>query len=184
MTTPVLSPLAEADQRIREALARKPDGIIEAVAAEAGASPLQVLRALQQGQCLTVTGDLFDRVWEDMTGWGAILLIVATPDIVLEVKGALVPGQHGQGYFNVHGDSPIGGHIKASACVAIGFVDRTFHGRRSCSVQFFNAAGEAMFKVFVPRDRERALLPEPLARFELLRARLTAVPGQASAFSP
>jgi hypothetical protein len=38
-------------------------------------------------------------------------------------------------------------------------------------VQFFNAAGEAMFKVFVRRDAARELLPAQLARFEALKAR-------------
>lgn len=164
-------PAADLHDRILDALAKKPDGIIENIAREVGASTLQVLQALPDGQCVLIAGDTFDEVWEDMTGWGEILFIVATADIVLEAKGALVPGSHAQGYFNIHGDSPIGGHINASACLSIGFVDRTFHGRRSCSVQFFNASGEAMFKVFVPRDKERNLLSAPLAKFEALRAR-------------
>jgi len=47
-------------------------------------------------------------------------------------------------------------------------------GRPSCSIQFFNGAGEAMFKIFVRRDPERNLLKDQVARFEALRARLAA----------
>ena len=44
-------------------------------------------------------------------------------------------------------------------------------GRTSHSVQFYNAAGDAMFKIFVRRDAARALLPEQVAKFEALRSR-------------
>ena len=47
------------------------------------------------------------------TAWGKILFIVHTADIVLECEGELPPGTYGRGYYNVHGDSPIGGHIRA-----------------------------------------------------------------------
>jgi heme iron utilization protein len=87
------------------------------------------------------------------------------------MQGA-VEGSSAQGYFNIHGLSPIGGHIKADRCAAIYFIDRLFHGRRSCSVQFINGEGEAMFKVFVPRDQARELLADHLAKFEALRAKL------------
>jgi putative heme utilization carrier protein HutX len=93
---------------------------------------------------------------------------------VLECKGALPLGSFSRGYYNVHGDSPIGGHIKAENCASIAFVSRPFMGRASCSVQFFNKAGEAMFKVFVRRDAQRELIGSQVADFEALRARLEA----------
>ena len=43
--------------------------------------------------------------------------------------------------------------------------------RISMSVQFFNAAGDAMFKIFVGRDEKRELKPEQVQKFEALRAR-------------
>jgi putative heme iron utilization protein len=39
------------------------------------------------------------------------------------------------------------------------------------SVQFFNAAGDAMFKIFVRRDAARELIPDQVAKFEALRTR-------------
>jgi putative heme iron utilization protein len=38
-------------------------------------------------------------------------------------------------------------------------------------VQFFNGAGEAMFKVFVRRDASRALIAEQVTLFEALKTR-------------
>jgi putative heme utilization carrier protein HutX len=154
----------------RAALAAKPDGVIENVARDNGVPPRDVLAMLPAGESVAAPAAAFEAIWTDVTGWGEILFIVNTPDIVLECHGKLVPGTAGHGWFNVHGDSPIGGHIKASNCSEICFVDRKFHGRRSMSIQFFNAAGEAMFKIFVRRDAQRELLPDQIARFEALRA--------------
>jgi putative heme iron utilization protein len=47
-------------------------------------------------------------------------------------------------------------------------------GRPSCSLQFFNRTGEAMFKVFVRRDSDRNLMAEQVQRFEALRRQLAA----------
>jgi hypothetical protein len=113
----------------------------------------------------------------DITGWGEVLFIVHTPDIVLECVGELPPGSFSHGYYNIHGKSPIGGHIRAERCARIAFLTRPFMGRPSCSVQFFNGAGEAMFKIFVRRDDKRELLSDQFARFEALRARLAADPA-------
>lgn len=155
--------------RIDAALLEKPDGILEMVAGKCEASLWQVFQRLPEGQAVAIAGDKFEELWGGLTTWGTVLFIVHTEDIVLECEGALPPGTSSHGYFNIHGDSPIGGHLKASNCARIVFVDRVFHGRRSCSVQFLNAAGAAMFKVFVRRDKQRELLTEQVALFEALR---------------
>ncbi|KRE24672.1 heme utilization protein HuvX [Bosea sp. Root483D1] len=167
-----LAPTASADamEKVRAALAAKPDGVIEAVAREHGVSTLAVLEATPNEQRRFIAAERFEALWQELSGWGTVLFIVHTPDIVLECEGSLPVGSFGHGYYNIHGDSPIGGHIKAGNCKAIYLVDRQFHGRRSCSVQFFNGAGEAMFKVFVRRDEARDLLADQVARFEALKA--------------
>lgn len=161
---------AEAMEKVRAALAAKPDGVIEAVAREHGVPTLAVLEATPAEQRRHIAPERFEALWQELATWGTVLFIVHTPDIVLECEGTLPVGSFGHGYYNIHGDSPVGGHIKASNCKAIYLVDRAFHGRRSCSVQFFNGAGEAMFKVFVRRDEARELIADQLARFEALKA--------------
>ena len=158
------------DQRIDAALAEKPDGILESVATQTGASLLQVMQRLPDKSVDLHDATKFDEIWTALRDWGDVLVIVHTEDIVLECVGALPEGSHGHGYFNIHGASPISGHIKASNCTAIAIVDRPFHGKRSCSVQFLNMQGNAMFKIFVRRDAERQLLPEQLKKFETLKA--------------
>ena len=156
--------------RIDAALQEKPDGILEMVAGKCEASLWQVFQRLAEGQAVAIAGDRFEELWAGLTTWGTVLFIVHTEDIVLECEGALPPGTSSHGYFNIHGDSPIGGHIKASNCARIVFVDRAFHGRRSCSVQFLNAAGNAMFKVFrAPRQPKGVAGRTSSGRFEALR---------------
>lgn len=166
---------ADAAARATAALALKPDGIVEAIARDAGLSLRQVLEILPPGQAVFIGGDRFDDVWGSLGRWREVLLIVQTGDVVLEVRGPLPPGTEGGSWFNVHGDSPIGGHIRKVACTQIAFVDRPFHGRRSCSVWFMDEAGAALFKVFVPRDAARTLDPDALSAFEALRAKLSAM---------
>src|SRR5688500_6168875 len=162
---------ADASARIDQALAERADGVLEMIAAKCEVSLWQVFERLPEGQAVSFAGDRFEEVWAELTRWEQVLFIVHTNDIVLECEGALPPGTSAHGYVNIHGDSPIGGHIKASNCTRIVFVDRLFHGRRSCSIQFLNGAGNAMFKVFVRRDKQRELLPEQVALFEALRAK-------------
>jgi len=157
---------------LAERLSQSADGILEQIAREYGVSTFDVVRALPEEYRTIVPGSSFEDVLHSLTEWGEVLFIVHTPDIVLECAGKVPPGSFARGYFNLHGDSPIGGHIKADSCTHIAFVARPFMGRPSCSLQFFNGAGEAMFKVFVRRDHERNLSSEQLQHFEALRRRL------------
>jgi len=146
--------------------------VLEQIAREYGVSSFEVVRALPAEHRGIVPGARFEEIMRALTSWGEVLFIVHTPDIVLECAGKVPPGSFGRGYYNMHGDSPIGGHLKAENCTHIAFVSRPFMGRPSRSLQFFNGAGEAMFKVFVRRDAERNLLADQVQRFDELRARL------------
>lgn len=161
-------------QPLAERLASNSDGVLEQIAREYEVSTFTVVDALPKAHRTVVAGDRFETVMADISKWGEVLVIVHTADIVLECKGALPLGSFSRGYYNVHGDSPIGGHIRAENCASIAFVSRPFMGRASCSVQFFNKAGEARFKVFVRRDAQRELIASQVAEFEGLRARLEA----------
>jgi putative heme utilization carrier protein HutX len=152
-------------------LALNADVILEQIAREYGVSTLEVVRNLLPDHRSVVDGSGFESVMQDVTTWGDILFIVHTPDIVLECSGPLPPGTFGRGYYNVHGESPIGGHIRAENCAAIAFVSRPFMGRPSRSIQFFNTAGEAMFKIFVRRDEKRELIADQVEKFDALRER-------------
>ena len=159
-------------------LATNADGILEQIARDYGVSTFEVVRILPGEHRTLAPGEAFSDIMQEVTTWGDILFIVHTPDIVLECAGPLPPGTFGRGYFNIHGDSPIGGHIKAENCASIAFVSRPFMGRASLSIQFFNGAGEAMFKIFASRDAQRELIADQAAKFEVLRARMAGAPAR------
>lgn len=161
---------ADRRERALAALAEKPDGIVESIAAAADVTPAEILEILPEGSAVIAPKESFLDIWNELTTWGIVLFLVHTEDVVAEIDGELPVGSEGHGWFNIHGDSPIGGHIKKDNCASITFVDRAFHGRRSCSIWFMNAKGAPMFKVFVKRDEARELLPEQLAKFDALRA--------------
>ncbi|EJW12895.1 hypothetical protein A33M_1457 [Rhodovulum sp. PH10] len=158
-------------------LAKNPDGVLEALAREHGVSTLAATRLLPPDNAAFAPGSAFAEVMRDLSSWGEVLFIVHTQNIVLECSGRIPPGEVAHGWFNLHGDGPIGGHVKAERCVAIGFVQRPFMGRESCSVQFFDGDGEAMFKVFVRRRPDKTLDPDQVAAFAALRARLGTQPA-------
>lgn len=164
MTLPV-------NELIRQDLAAKPDGILEQVAENRGVPMQAVLDCLSPGAAVRVPGDLYQEIWQDLTEWGVITLVVHTRDGVFECEGSIPAGTLGHGYFNIHGDTPIGGHLRMERCRSIYFIDRPFFGKRSCSVQFVNQEGGVMFKVFVGRHEDRALRPDQVARFEALRGK-------------
>lgn len=155
---------------IREKLKANPDGVLEAIARECNVPTLAVLRELPSSDCTCISGVEFEDIWNEIVGWGEVLFIVHTADIVFECKSPLPPGSFGRGYFNFHGGFAASGHLRETACAEICIVDRAFHGRRSCSVQFFNENGEAIFKIFVRRDSERNLDAAQLRAFERLRS--------------
>jgi len=155
---------------VRAALRDNPDGVLEVIANEHSVPYRGVLDCLPGANAAAAPKESFDRIWEDLTGWGTVVFIVHTADGVFETECTIPPGTHARGYFNIHGDSPLGGHLKIERCAAIYFVDRPFFKRRSCSLQFINGEGQAMFKIFVGRDADKNLKPDQLARFEALRA--------------
>jgi heme iron utilization protein len=161
---------AAARPSLRERLAKNADGILEQIARDYGVSTFEAVEALPEAHRAIVSGSAFEPILAALTTWGPVVFIVHTPDIVLECEGPIPPGTFGRGYFNLHGDSPIGGHIKAENCKNIAFVMRPFMGRESRSIQFFNAGGEAIFKIFVRRDEARELVGDQVKLFDELRA--------------
>lgn len=151
-------------------VASSPGELLEQIARDYGVSTLEVVRNLPAEQATVVSGEAFADIMQEITSWGEILFLIHNADIVLECTGRLPVGSFAHGYFNIHGDSPIGGHIKADNCKSVAFVVRGLK-RVGMSIQFYNAAGEAMFKIFVRRDDKRELVPEQVARFDALRAR-------------
>jgi putative heme utilization carrier protein HutX len=146
--------------------------VVEQVAREQGMTPADVLRLLPDTLCRWAPGAALEQVMADVSGWGDVLFLVHTVNAIVEVKATIPPGRFGQGFFNLHGPGPLGGHISASRCADIAFVRRPFMRAETRSIQFYDVEGEGMFKIFVGRDAERRLMHDQLLRFDALEARL------------
>lgn len=157
---------------LREQLAKNPDGILEKIAMENRVTTRDVVACLPTEHVVTADGSKFEEIMAELSTWGNILLIVHTPDVVMECAAPLPAGKFGHGFFNLGHDSPIRGHIRAENCKDICFVHRPFMNMDTYSVQFFNMRGGAMFKIFVRRDEESDLLDAgQIEKFEKLQAR-------------
>jgi putative heme utilization carrier protein HutX len=170
----------ELREKLRRRLQSNADGVLENLAAEHGVSLIEAIEMLPESARTILPGSLFEEAMTEAAGWGEVLFIVHTVNIVLECVGKVPQGAFGRGYFNIHADdSPIGGHIKADRCDRIVFLRRPFMGRESYSLQFFDGDGAAMFKIFVRRGPDRQLLREQIAKVEASRQRLSEAAGRA-----
>ena len=162
---------AETVNRVREALGERLDGVLEAAAAELGRSLEAGLESLPAGRWSRIPGDHFIDVLQDVADWGETITIVHTRDVIVEFSGRFPGGRIGHGFYNLTGDSPLSGHLRHANCRNIVFLRRPFMGMDTLSIQFLNADGEAMFKVFVGRDAQRRLRADQVERFARLERR-------------
>lgn len=155
---------------LHDFLKTEPDGTLEAIAGQYNTTLLDVVRHLPSHTL--VSGDRFDAVWDSVCQWGKVTTLVHTADVILEFTGELPSGFHRHGYFNLRGKKGMTGHIKAENCTHIALVERKFMAMDTASILFFNAAGSAMFKIFLGRDDHRQLLSEQVDAFRTLAAAL------------
>lgn len=151
---------------LAEYLQQNPGGTLEEIAAAYQTTLLEVVRLTPGCQC--VDGTNFDRIWEQLAGWGKLTLVVNTGDVIFEYAGAIPKGVHQRGYFNLQSHDGLSGHIKASACTIIAFVERKFMGLDTATILFLNPKGDAMLKIFLGRDDKHALLADQLDQFRSL----------------
>lgn len=160
--------------RVRQELAAKPGGVLEDAASTHGVPLLSVVECLPTEMWKRISGEHFIDVMQDISGWGDITFIVHTKDAIVEFEGPLPGGRSGHGFYNLNGGRGLTGHLRATNCRSIVFLRRPFMGMDTMSVQFFNAEGDAMFKIFVGRDESRRLKVDQVERFAQLEAKFAA----------
>ncbi len=166
---------ANKSDAIKAALAEKPDAVLDFISRDLDVSLADVIACLPQKERVSLPAEQnFEEVMNQLSELGTITFIVHTSDIVLECKGTVPKGSFGRGYFNIHGDSPIGGHIKAENCGSIHFLSRNMMGRPSNAVVACNKQGDAMFKVYLGRDENRELIPEQVEKFNTMSEKFRA----------
>ena len=158
---------------LKQRLAVDPGAVFETIAAEESVSCRDVVEALPDEMRHFVDGGLFEAVMTDVARWGAVTFIVHTEDGIFEFSCAVPKGSVSRGNYNLSGRDGLHGHIRYNRCAAIAFVERPFMSRNSAVIVFFNVDGGIMFKIFVSRDRDGALIADQLAVFRALSETVT-----------
>jgi len=166
-------------KQITQAIAEKPDGILEELASEYTVPVQIVIECIPDG-VTRVDGHHFIEVLTDIANWGAITFICHSKDAVVEFSGPFPQGRIGHGMYNLQGGSiGLSGHLRPENCKSIFFVRRPFMGMETLSIQFFNADGETIFKIYVGRDEQRRLKADQIQRFDQLERRFSDKIGNA-----
>lgn len=153
---------------IAERAASKTPLMLSMLAHEFSVTELEAARALPDAMRDLAPAGAFDFIWAELVTWENATFIMQHEGSVLEVKGTIPPGAYGHGYFNLHSEEGIGGHLKLDDLHAIGFLSMPFMSLESLSIHFFNAKGAVKFSVYAGRE-QRAILPAIRESFARLR---------------
>ncbi len=122
--------------------------------------------ALQQDQVLPLLRAL--------PHWGNTVTIVFSGGCVFEFKGPFPEGEIAEGFYNLDGPVPgFHGHLRLEALQRVRFQDKPHRGRDSYAFVFEDDNGSTVFKVFLGRNSDGAILPEQLEEFQRIRSTLS-----------
>lgn len=147
---------AEQQTMLRQSLEKNPGQVLEMLAAQNQCSFEDVIRCLPEENVRQTEGSRIVEILQAIAAWNeSVTFIAHTPDAIVEVSGKLPNGKVGRGFYNFdHPETEGGvhGHIYYENCASIYLLERPFMGKATCSLNFINRNGGAMFKIFVGRD--------------------------------
>ena len=147
---------AEQQAMLRQSLEKNPGQVLEMLAAQNQCSFEDVIRCLPEENVRQTEGSRIVEILQAIAAWDeSVTFIAHTPDAIVEVSGKLPNGKVGRGFYNFdhpETDGGVHGHIYYENCASIYLLERPFMGKATCSLNFINRNGGAMFKIFVGRD--------------------------------
>lgn len=147
---------AEQQAMLRQSLEKNPGQVLEMLAAQNQCSFEDVIRCLPEENVRQTEGSRIVEILQAVATWDeSVTFIAHTPDAIVEVSGKLPNGKVGRGFYNFdhpETDGGVHGHIYYENCASIYLLERPFMGKATCSLNFINRNGGAMFKIFVGRD--------------------------------
>jgi len=164
-----MNELSAADQdRIRAALQADPGRMTMQLARELGVPEAEIVR--QMPQAVELDAVRWEEVIRAFEPLGKLHVIVSNGGATLEAVGGFGGFSTWHEFFNVQTDS-LDMHIRWPELAHIFAVEKPSHmtGVSTLSVQFYDRAGQAAFKVFFNFGGKPA--PEALAHFTELRNR-------------
>lgn len=173
-TPPTASDPAELE-RVRAAFRASPRKMTVQLARELGVPELHVVRALAaEGLARELDCARWEALIRAFESLGKVHVIVTNGAVTLESFGAFANFSTFGEYFNVQ-SKDLDMHVRFGQLARAFAVEKPGHmdGVSTLSVQFFDAAGAAAFKVFLTFGGAKPT-PERRAQFDALRDRFAA----------
>jgi putative heme iron utilization protein len=162
--------------RLAAALGRNPRAMTLQLARDLGVPEVEVIRALPDGRAVELDISRWEELIRALEPLGKMHVIVSNGAVTLEAVGAFGNFSTFGEFFNVQ--TKLDMHIRWRQLGAAFAVEKPGHldGVPTLSVQFYDVAGAAAFKVFLTFGGS-APSPERVAQFAALRERFRRHPG-------
>lgn len=144
-------------QDLPNLLQEKKPFTISAFAKMYGVSDLEVCYALPKEICTITKGSHFEMIWKELATWEKATVIIEYKGSAFEISTKIDEGTNAHGYYNIMGESALGGHIKADNIYSIAFSTMPFMTLESCSVLFFDKSGGLIFSVYAGRQNRQII---------------------------
>ncbi len=169
-------------ERLREAVRRHPRRMTLQLAREYGVPEVEVIRAFPGDRAVELDSARWEDLIRSFEALGTVRVLVSSGAATVEVVGKFGGFSTTGEFFNVQTKS-LDMHIRWRELAAAFAVEKPGHmdGVPTYSVQFFDRAGAAAFKVFA--NFGEALPPERLQFFRQLRETFRTTLGRASSGS-
>jgi putative hemin transport protein len=161
---------AEVGRRVREALERSPSQMTLQLARDLGVPEADVLRALPDGRAVELDAARWEEMIRGLEALGTVHVIVSNGGATLEAVGQFGHFSTWGEFFNVQTKS-LDLHVRWPQLGAAFAVEKPSHmdGTPTLSVQFYDRAGQAAFKVFLNFGGRPS--PERVSQFQAFRDR-------------
>ncbi len=130
---------------------------ISSFASMYGVSDLEVCYAMPENMRTITDGKNFETIWKELATWEKATVIILHLGSAFEISTKINVGAFGHGYYNIMGESPLEGHIKADEIHSIVFSTMPFMGLESLSVLFFDKTGRLIFSVYAGRQNRQII---------------------------
>lgn len=137
-------------EQIRAAIRENPNQMTMLLACRFGVPEVEVLRAFPDGRAVELDPDRWEELIRSLEAFGKVHVIVSNGGATLEANGQFGHFSTTGDFFNVQSPS-LDMHIRWREIGAVFAVEKPGHmdGRKTLSLQFFDRAGHAAFKVFL-----------------------------------
>jgi len=170
MTPKQPTPQAEISERIRLAVEKKPRKMTLQLARDLGVPEVEVIRAFPPDRVTELDLARWEELLRSLEALGPVRVLVSNGATTIEVDGQFGGFSSAGEFFNVQTES-LDMHIRWQQLAAAFAVEKPGHmdGTATRSIQFFDRAGAAAFKVFL--NFGGAIAPEREAQFIDLRTK-------------